>query len=312
MSCQRLFVFGLLCAQAWLSRPLTAQSSFQLPGSGKPMVTPMEDLVQQGRWQEAAALAQATSQANPQDSTAFYWLGTARLQLHDPQGATKAFRSAQKLGMDTAVLHEGLGLAYYNINQFVLFEQQMETAAQEDPKDFRPKYYLGLYHLTIRSDVAAALPLFDEAIQLKPDDWKSLYQKGNCLEKLGKSLEAQPYYARSIASVASNHQPFGWPYQGMARLLLATDPQTALGFAQKAVEAEPHEYSNHLVLAKIYKRLNDPTEAIREARLAVRDNTTDAPSRYLLFRLYREAGDPQAADAELKVFETLNAVYGEN
>lgn len=310
MSGQVLFALCLFCLPVWPALTLGTQPFFQVSSPAKSPAARINELVQEGRWHDVAGLTQATVEANPKDSTAFYWLGTARLELHDAPAAVQAFRSAQKLGLDTTVLHEGLGLAYYNINQFFLFDKEMEATAKEDPKDFRPKYYLGLYYLTIRSDVPAALPLFDQATQLNPDDWKSLYQEGNCLEKLGRSSEARAYYIRSIESVAKHSQPFGWPYQGMARLLLETDPQTALGFARKAVEAEPEEYSNHLVLAKTYKRLNDLPAAIREARLASDHNATDASSRYLLFRLYRQAGDPRAADTELKIFQMLNAVYG--
>jgi hypothetical protein len=38
----------------------------------------------------------------------------------------------------------------------------------------------------------------------------------------------------------------------MARLLLESDPHQALEFAARAVQAEPNEYSNHLIVAKVY------------------------------------------------------------
>jgi len=268
------------------------------------------ELVRQKRWKEVAELAQEVSLKNPDDPSHFYWLGIARLQLHDPVRAVQALRSAEKLGLNTALFHEGLGLAYYELNQYLLFEQQMERASELDPRDSRPLYYLGLYHVTIKSDVAIALNYFDRALRLRPDDAKSIYQKGNCLEKMGRPKEARESYTVAISLVEKGGEPLGWPFQGMARLLLEEDPREALHFAKKAVEVEPNEYSNHLLLAKVHERLGNLPEAIREAQVATTQNATSSRARYALFKLYRQAGDDQASETELKMFEKLKAVYG--
>lgn len=262
------------------------------------------------RWKEVAESAKQKVLKNPSDSEGFYWLGTARLELHDSIGAVQALRSAQRLGMSKSILHENLGRAYYDLNQFILFQQQMEEASRLNPRSFRPNYFLGLYHLSIRSDVATALSFFDRAIALAPNDWKSLYQKGRCLELGGKASEAREYYARAIHSLEESNEPFGWPFQGMAHLMINQDPQQALDFAKKAVEREPHEYSNHLVLAQVYERLENIPEAIHEAKLAATQNPNANAVRYLLFMLYRRAGDRQAAQAELEIFQKLKAIYG--
>lgn len=267
-------------------------------------------LVSQKRWPAVVEAARHTIESHPGDADAFYWLGTAQLQLHNALDAVRALRSAQKLGLDTPLLHESLGLAYYDLHQFTLFEQQMHQVGQEDPKDFRPDYYLGLYQLTIKSDAAGALTYFDRATQLQPGDWKSLYEEGNCLEKLTRFADAKTYYQRAIASVEAGHQPFGWPYQGMARLLLESDPHRALEYAAEAVQAEPNEYSNHLILARVYQRLGLPVEAKTEAEAATALSPSDASAHYLLFILLRDSGARRAAEAELETFKKINEVYG--
>ena len=268
------------------------------------------DLVHQKRWKEVAAVAQNQSRKHPNDPANFYWLGVARLQLQDPVGAVLAFRSSEKLGLDTSLLHEGLGLADYHLNQFFLFEQQMVKASNLDPQDPRPPYYLGRYYLTIRSDPARGLVFLEKAMQLRPEYPQSLYQKGNCLELLARAKEARDDYARAIGLLDKQHQPFGWPYQGMARLLLEENPQEALGFARKAVEVEPHEYSHHLILAKVYERLGNFPEALREAQSASHEDPDSSAARYALVKLYQKSGDLQSSKTELKIFEKLKAVYG--
>jgi tetratricopeptide (TPR) repeat protein len=299
----------LLCAAALLAQSLPGNS--RLPDSPGAVANPnvhISDLARSGRWKEVAALADRNHRQNPSDPNALYWLGISRLKLHEPVGSVQAFRAAEKLGLNTALSHEGLGLAYYDLNQFFLFEEQMKKAAALDPRDSTPYFYLGLYRWTIRSDAGGALEFFDKALQLHPDDWKSQYQAGNCLEQLGKLIEARDRYTKAITLVERNHDAFGWPYQGMARLLLDEKPEAALDFAKKAVSLQPDEYSNHVILAKVYERLGNLPDAIREAETATARNPNDSTSRYALYKLYRQAGDPRAAQA-LKAFQEVKTLY---
>ncbi len=306
--------FLLLSVAALLAQSLPGDS--RLPDSPGTVVNPtvvnpnvsISDLARSGRWKEVAALADRNHRGNPADPTALYWLGISRLKLHEPVASVQAFRVAEKLGLNTALSHEGLGLAYYDLNQFFLFEEQMKKAAALDSRDSTPYFYLGLYRWSIRSDAAGALEFFDQALERHPDDWKSLYQAGNCLEQVGNLPEARDRYTKAITLVEKNNDPFGWPYQGMARLLLDEKPEAALDFAKKAVSLQPDEYSNHVILAKAYERLGKLPEAIREAETATAQNPNDSTARYSLYKLYREAGDPRAAQT-LKAFQEVKMLY---
>ncbi|MBN9615782.1 MAG: tetratricopeptide repeat protein [Acidobacteriales bacterium] len=317
MSCSATLWFFLLnCWSPPIANGQSGRTIESIEPKSQGPVLPVEmgsrisELAVRKRWKEVAESAQRKILAEPSDPDGFYWLGTARLELHDSIGAVQALRSAQDLGMSKSILHENLGRAYYNLNQFILFQQQMEEASRLDPRSFKPNYFLGLYHLAIRSDVATALTFFDKATKLAPNDWKSLYQEGRCLELGGKSNEALEYYARAIRILEKSNEPFGWPFQAMAHLMINQDPQQALDFAKKAVEREPHEYSNHLTLAQVYERLGNIPEAIGEAKVAENQSPNANAVRYLLFMLYRKAGNQQAAQAELEVFQKLKAIYG--
>jgi tetratricopeptide (TPR) repeat protein len=288
--------------------PGTSQQS-TVPVAGENPETIMRELAQQKRWKEAAGFAQDVTAKAPSDATAWYWLGVARLQLQDDLGAVQAFRSAEKLGLDTTLLHEGLGLAYYNLNQFYLFEQQMGKASKQDPLDARPYFYLGRYR-EVKGDVAGALELYKQAVRLRPDDARSVFHQGNCLEQLQRRQQARECYAEAIRLVEKSNEAFSMPYQGMARLLLEENPSEALGWAQKAVEVEPKEYTNHLLLAKVLQQLGKLPAALREAQTAAELNPTSSTVRYTLFKLYRAAGDPKAAQTELETFQKLKTIYG--
>jgi tetratricopeptide (TPR) repeat protein len=306
--------FSIVGFVVWCAATLFAQS---LPGNlpspkSQPATTnqgmDISELARSTRWKEVAALADRNHRQNPSDPAALYWLGISRLKLHEPVASVQAFRAAEGLGLNTALSHEGLGLAYYDLNQFWLFEEQMKKASALDPGDSAPYFYLGLYRWTIRSDAAGALEFFNKALQLHPEDWKNLYQAGNCLEQLGKLDEARDHYTKAISLVEKSGERFGWAYQGMARLLLEEKPDAALDFAKKAVNLQPGEYSNHLILAKIFERLGNRSDAIREAETAIAENPNDSTSRYALYKLYRQAEDPRAEQA-LKSFEEVRTLY---
>lgn len=267
-------------------------------------------LSRERRWRELEEFASTAAQKDASDVTALRWLGVARFERDEPISALQALRSAQKLGLDTADLHLELGQIYYKLNQFTLFEQQMDTASHLDPRNGTPKYLLGFYRLSVKSDASGALELLQRAAALQPDDPKTLYELGYCLEASGRSAEAKEQYARALDLVQKSGQTFAWPSQGMARLLLNEDPEQAVRFATDAVRMEPREPTNHLTLAKAYERLGDLPKAVTEARLAADGNPTSASIRYLLFRLYRREGQSALAAHESAIFEKINAIYG--
>jgi len=288
-----------------------ASADPQQPSNGAiPFPAAARELIQEKRWDDASVTLEKAAQSDPSDVNAWYWLGVARLQLHENVAAVRALRVAQKGGMETAAIHTELGHAYYGLHQYFLFEQQMQVASQLDPRNADAKYSLGLYRLQVLSDVAGASKLFHAAAELQPDDWRSSYQIGYCLELSAKPEEARQVYLKDIQLLQAKRASFGWPYQGMARLLLDDSPQEALRYAKQAVELEPGEYSNHLTLAKVYEKLGDVENATAEGRIAADQNPTNAPVRYFLFRLYRRTGDSASAQKEMLAFERLRAAYG--
>jgi tetratricopeptide (TPR) repeat protein len=301
------------------SEPLAAPSPSQLSLSPTLSVMPptrgSEDarvaaLVAAKRWSELLTYSEGAVAANTRDARAQYWRGIANFQLRKPIAAVQSLRAAQLLGLDNAAMHEALGLAYYDLNQFILFEEQMKLASSRDARDSAPAYYLGLYRLSIQSDVKGALTYFRDAVRLNPSDPKSRYQLGYCLELAGDAAGARTAFLESIRLVEEKHQMFGWPYQGMARIEMNTAPAEAMTYAKKAVELEPNEPTHHFILAKIYEQDGKYRAGIEEASIAAEQQPNDAAARYLLFRMYKRSGDSEAADAQLKRFQAIQAAYG--
>jgi len=269
----------------------------------------LEGLIHQKRWAEAGELVGELIQKDPANPRLLFWQGRVRFERNDPIGAIVTFRSAERLGLDTEGLHKALGLTYFVIHQYVLFEQQMDKAIKIDPTDFEPVYYLGRYYETTRNNFSRARDFFDRAIALKPNDTKSIFNRGYCLEMMGRLDEARAYYEKAIQLVEETQERYSWPYQGMARLLLTSDPEQALHYAEKAVKLEPDLDSNHLVLAKVKERMEKIPEAISELQIATHLNPTSAPPHYTLAILYKRIGNREAARMQIEEFNKLNSIY---
>jgi tetratricopeptide (TPR) repeat protein len=245
----------------------------------------------------------------PGDAILHYWAGVARFHQRDFVESVRSLRSAERLGLDSASVHEALGVAYYTIHQQLLFLRQMDAALKADAADPLPYHYLGRYYEHDINDYQKAISYFDKALERDPGDFKSMHFRAFCLQMLGRDAEARTGYEAAIRRIEDSGERFGWPYQKLAEALLLTDLQRAVQYAQKAVELEPGVESNHLVLAKVYESGGNLDGAIQQCLQAARLKPNEASIRYLLFRLYKKKGDGANAAEQLKLHEKLRATY---
>ena len=266
-------------------------------------------LVEAENWTELARRAGERVESAPNDPQLHYWMGIAHSQ-GDLVQAVQAFRRAERLGLTTNALHKALGLTYYNLNQYVLFAQQMEKAIAADPSDPSPYHYLGRYHELQLNNFPQALTYFNRALRRDPDDVQSLYFKGYCLQILDRRDEAMEAYRGAIELVQAKGDPYGWPHQKLAELLSREDPETALQYGRKAVELEPEVADHRLVLGRIYEVLGRLDESVAERQVAAGLRPSDPAIPYLLMRLYQKLGRTDDAAAAVKRHERLRQVYG--
>jgi tetratricopeptide (TPR) repeat protein len=262
-------------------------------------------------WRGVASAAGDWVREKPLDAMAHYWLGVALWHGDDKTGSIKALRRAERLGLNTAVLHKSLGLAYYSINQFILFRRQMEKAAELDPKDAQPHFHIGRYLESVPHDYAQALEHFEKAVTLDPEDGRSAAYRAYCLEMLGSSDQARDAYETSIRLLDSRREKFSWPYYRLAEMMrIANDDPQSLAWARRAVALEPDAAINHYELGKIRMEMGDPGEALQELRAAVRLDPKSTAAHYLLARVYAVLGRNEAARAERNIYDRLKSAYG--
>ena len=295
-----------------------ASPEFQLPGiaggAAASRPGPMHRLLQLIRnrsWPEAARLAGDVALVSESDPQLQYLVGVVLWQQQDKVGAIQRFRAAERLGLPDSYLHVALGIAYYDAHQFLLFEQQMERAKAADRSDPQPYFYLGRYAESVQGDFAGGLRHFERVIALDPRHARGHAYLAYCLERLDRRDAAWQHYRTSVDLLEKEGLRFSWPYQGLARLALESEPQAAREWARKAVEAGPDDYEAHALLARSHHRNGDLSQTIAAASEAVRLNPDHAASHYLLFTAYRRLGDTTEARRHMAQFQELKHVYGD-
>jgi tetratricopeptide (TPR) repeat protein len=314
-TCIRLFA-----APAWAEEPREKENLPDVPSavlkseelsiSGSADFRELWSSLDAQRWGEAKPLAEQLVAKHPQESFSHFCLGYILLRQHDNMSAIRSLRRAERLGSKDPALPKTIGLAYYAINQFLLFKQQMQKGIEVAPDDSWPHYYLGLYEATVTENFAAALGHFDRALALRPDDAKMIYYRGFCHEMLDQRDLARKDYEEAIRRSNSSEASFSLPHQGMARLLAGTDSAAALHHAGLAVAQDVSVADNHLILAKIYEQMGRIPEAIQELKATAQADPTLAAPHYQLYRLLTKQGEESAASRELAEFQTLKMLYG--
>jgi tetratricopeptide (TPR) repeat protein len=132
--------------------------------------------------------------ANP---TAYYYMGIYYYEKGDFYRAIKLLAKYKKiLGDETPQeAYEYLGLAYANTFQLQEAVSCFVRARYLSEPSFQSNRNLGFAYFGLK-DYAKASQYFQEALTLRPNDIKTLYDLGACYENLGRSKEALGFFKR--------------------------------------------------------------------------------------------------------------------
>lgn len=253
---------------------------------------PIRQAIQSGQIARAAGLITSLDA-----STRNLWQGILAITQNDATGAIRALRKSDH--------PKALGVAYYLAGQHILFREQMAEAIRRDPTDFGPYYYLGRHYDSDVDNADEAVRWFRLALERSEGYVTARSHLGNCLERLGKTVEAEAAYNASLTVAQSQ--------VGLARLRLAAgDALSALTFVQKAIAIDSRNVAALKLAARIYGRLNRPLDSVQALESAAALAPRDASIRYQLARVYQSVGDAAKSAAALQDFERLRVIYGVN
>ncbi|HMF76937.1 MAG TPA: tetratricopeptide repeat protein [Bryobacteraceae bacterium] len=238
----------------------------------------------------------ATAAADALDPSARQlWLGILAIMRNNPNKAIRILRHTGEAKV--------LGVAYYVAGQYLLFRGQMAEAIRRNPDDFGPYYYLGRHYDTELDNPEEAAKWLRKALERNPGYAQAQSFLGSCLERLGRTGEAEEAYRSSAALPRSQI--------GLARLRLAAgDSASALAITEKALSANPRDLAGQKLAARIYAERDRPRDSLRALENAAKLAPREASIQYQIYRTCRSLGEHSKAANALREFEHLRAVYG--
>lgn len=201
-------------------------------------------------------------------------LGLCFLSLKDYESAIKHFKQAVRHSSPKySIYYFNLGVAHSNLGEHDKAIENYEEALNLDPDDY--KTLAGLGDSKVRKkQYEDAIKHFDKAISLNPepnpDDYEGL---GDAYRKLGKSKEAIENYKKALKI----NPKYDMGFNGMGLVFLSEGKnQEAADKFKQAIIINPNNFAYHsnlgIALAKMGK-LNDAMDSLKKAvELNPKDN----------------------------------------
>lgn len=148
-----------------------------------------------------------------------------------------------------------------------------------------------------RGDVAAAAPLYDQALALRPDDAGLLGLKGMTLLQLGQTDEAASLVERAIRLAPSDARLYN--YRGQIDVAMGKHAYAEASFVQ-ALQLDPNYLEAWFNAGKLFLKQHKSGQAIQALSHAKALAPSDREIAQLLAEAYFLENKPDAAEAELR------------
>ena len=225
----------------------------------------------------------------------------------------RLFQAAVDRSPGVVVAHLDLGLAFFALRQYKLFEEEMLWVIANKPDEAQPHYYLGLFYSANPERLDQAAKCFEQAVDRNANDFQSQYQLGKLQQAEGDLLGARARFEIADAKASLQGVAFGQALEGLAEISLRFgDLGAGLRQAQLAVTRDPKSASGRLLLGKLLVQRNETKSGIQELKTSVILNPTSAASHYWLYRAYQQMKLSDAAKLELELFTRIKATYGDD
>jgi tetratricopeptide (TPR) repeat protein len=198
------------------------------------------------------------------DCGSFLFLNIERTEPNRVQ-ADAASRKALALDPDLAEAHAARGVALSLSGRHDAAEQSFETAIRLNPKLFDGHYFYAR-DCFARGQTEKAIRLYEQAYEVRPDDYQSPLLVAQVYEDLGRADEARGARLRGVKAVEErldlNPDDVRALYMGANGLVALGEHERGLAWARRALELEPEEPMLLYNLACIYSLAGELTEAL--------------------------------------------------
>ena len=234
------------------------------------------------------------TQAEPDNNTAWFYLGLAYGRLGRHQEAIEAYREAVRIDPDYANVWYNLGLKYGELGRHPEAIEAYREAVRIDPDYGDAWRDLGLAYERL-GRWGEAIEADQEALRLDPDDALAWNNLGVTYEKLGRHQDAIEAYQEALRLKPDFVQ--AWYNLGFTQETLGLH-QGAIEANREALRLKPDFVQAWNSLGFTYGELGRHQEAIEAYREAVRLKPDYANAWYNLGFAYGKLGrDPEATEA---------------
>lgn len=185
----------------------------------------------------------------------YFQLGLDSFEAEDYQVALSYYSRALRYIPEEPILHNNIGFTYYTMNDFESAVIAFTSALQLNPTYGRAWANLGNSTLAME-DYLLTRDAYQRALELDVE-LDALAYSNYCLALA--ELGEDPQLAADMCSVAVNREPDNGLFLGRTAhmLLIFNQNEQALGFAQRAVVANPGLSLNYRTLGDALARLGD-------------------------------------------------------
>ncbi|MFI4979306.1 MAG: tetratricopeptide repeat protein, partial [Nevskiales bacterium] len=259
-------------------------------------ITALVALFNEGRYPEAATLAQALTERFPLNGFCWKALGALLKQMGRTGDALLPMQKAAALSPNDPESHHNLGNALRELGRLDEAEASCRRALLINPGYAEAHCNLGaIQQKLLRPGEAEAS--FRRAIQIEPQHAEAHYNLGNTLRELGRPGEAEASYRQALQTkprFADAHVNLGIALQELER------PDEAEASYRQALQLAPHSAHAHCNLGIALDKLGRPDEAEASCRRALQIDPDYADAHLHLGNILQKLERPHETEASYR------------
>jgi tetratricopeptide (TPR) repeat protein len=285
----RLFltaVVALRISSVTLASPPDANAAAaQAAGPADPRFREAEELLRQGRTDEARQKTQQQLEQDPRSVEGYNLLGIIFITQKDYAGALDSFEHALKLDPKSSRTKINIGSLYVAQDRLDLAENEFREILRSDPSNSDAHFNLGLV-LLARNLPAAAITQFERVV---PPTNPSRFNLVRASLRAGRTPEAL-----KIVSGLSSQNPQDIQLHFTLGVLLASEKQyrAAQTELEKANSLQPETFEILFNLGQAYLRTDDYQKAELVLKRAQAIKPDSPAALYLLAQVYSDQSRP--------------------
>ena len=216
-----------------------------------------------GRFKDALNYFKEATNTSPDDTLAWYGLGSCYDGLARPEEAIAAFKQVIRIDPENAVAYFNIARYYRKIGRYQDAVEAYNRAVSIDP-DNTPSYYdLGVVYEKLK-DLESSERAFKQVLRIQPNHMPALFQLGMVYSRQGRYNEAVESYQKALRVNPDSAQVLY--HLGVAYGGLGQNEQQVDAF-KRAIRVDPDFALAHYNMGIFYLNNGDKRAALEEYKI---------------------------------------------